>query len=1194
MVATSKNIQGNTELTLIAPLKPGLSPKPLILPSDYAYPTRLYALLTSLFGDRKRELESNRIAEGLLEELQIIHSVQWMILPGLQPHLMLAVTFDGPWEPYIRVIVERGGPLLDMIFSHCSDYNQSDSCMAGYQGFSRWVRAHQIDTPFLFAATPTLTTEDTRFLQQLETTFAADPARTDLIREASRTVLKPLARGQSPHWLEKVYGLAKLRVLFGEDKQDALYFDRMAIAILSPEFGVLDPRSKEQSLLQKALKNPEFAPAVGWFQMLYQAAQQAAQARPQPPSPLVEDRTDVQGSLLTPYGDTTHGCMALLRFRSRPSANAFFETISGAVTTEPEPGHEYPKLLVNFGLTIAGLRHLEVSEQLLAQFPQEFHEGLEQRAGMLGDVGHNSPRNWTLPRSNWPAVKDDPKAEGAPVPLTIVDAVLMIQTNADAPGHGLLPTLWEHLEKLTANVDILHVQPMRRFSKGGHFNLIDGISQPAARGDTSAAQALPRDQIALGELLLGYANQRGESTDYTLPELFRNSTFMALRNMTQDVEMYDSLGPSSALALGRTPGGVSLETPDLKEGDPASKLNDFGYLPPEKTRCPFFAHARRANPRTDETIPRILRRGMTYGPQFKDDPKAERGLLFIAYAASLAEQYEVVQRWVNAGNSTGVMSNHPDVIAGPYPDNTDRKLYYANALGRGQLPLPPRQPSTLKWGFYAFVPSRSALQWLANDNYRQAAAATPTKHPAELLKNADVGPPPNWVNAPPTQHGAYAFDENPAAMALKVFLEGSPVPLPEALTYWRSIQEHGGVRPTPFATMVASRELVREVLVDPKKFSVRSYYKRMTACAAESYLGMDPDPAPLGDDYPIKKGDYEKASRIANPFVASISREEAFAPALAAGRRWLKEQPEFEGQVQLDLVKYARTVIRDVGTQLFDLPDTLLSAADNFSPAEGAVRCPFDLTTSFLHIFPPRPSQSVSDQAATTGPRVAQTLADAYHGVEQSKFIQTLRRDYPAGAPITDEQKASERRTLLGVLSGFAVPTYGHLLSTLVQLVGRNELWRLQREHDLRLQQLEQPAMEFDDVSFLYDPIYECMIRGAVPERLHRIATEDTPLGAQGQQVTIKKGDLVAVSIAAAAQESAAHGDKDAWKFLFGDLPQSQAALPGNVKHPVHACPAQDVAIGVLVGALLALLEHQPLLKSPDPSDQTTLYSVRA
>src|SRR5205814_5026476 len=113
---------------------------------------------------------------------------------------------------------------------------------------------------------------------------------------------------------------------------------------------------------------------------------------------------------------------------------------------------------------------------------------------------------------------------------------------------------------------------------------------------------------------------------------------------------------------------------------------DFSYPPSAaEGRCPHFAHARRANPRTVPAPPRILRRGMSYGPAFEQAPDAPRGLMFMAYAASLAEQYEVVQRWVNAGNSTGVLSGHPDLLAGPFPEGSARHLYYSNALGTGQI-----------------------------------------------------------------------------------------------------------------------------------------------------------------------------------------------------------------------------------------------------------------------------------------------------------------------------------------------------------------------------------------------------------------------------------------------------------------------------------------------------------------------------
>ncbi|HVY31495.1 MAG TPA: hypothetical protein VHB79_33305 [Polyangiaceae bacterium] len=1187
MVATSKNIQGNTELTLIAPLKPGLAPKPLSAPSDLSFAARVGLLLTTLFGDRKRELEADRITEGLLEELQVIHSVQWLILPAAQPMLMLAVTFDGPWEPYIRTIVESGGPLLDMIFSHCVGY-EGNSCEDGYQKFSRWVRDHQIGTQFLFAATPTLTTDDARYLQQLEATFAEDPARSDLAKATSRNVLTPLKRRQSPHWLEKVVGLAKLGIFFGDEQHR---FDRMSSLILRPEFGVMTSADPQNQLFLAAQQNPDSALAIRWFQTLPAKLPPAPDFSRQPP-PLVQNRADVQGSLLTPYfedvGGTTHGCVALLRFRSRPSAAAFLENMSNAVTTEPaEPGAAYPEIVVNFGLTLVGLQTLGVGPELLAKFPKEFQEGLAQRAGMLGDIGKNSPRNWDTPANNWPAVMNDPAAAGAPVPLTIVDAVVMLQTRSTVHGHGLLPELATKLQELADNVDILHVQPTRRFTSGGHFNLLDGLSQPTARGDASAHGALPRDQVALGELLLGYPNQRGEHDDLGHHELFRNSTFMALRNMKQDVEMYDSLGPSAHLALGRDENGVSLETPHLS-GNPHANKNDFSYpASPDESRCPFFAHVRRANPRTDSNVPRILRRGMSYGPLYSDNPRAERGLLFIAYAASLAEQYEVVQRWVNAGNSTGVLSAHPDVIAGPFPENSSRNLYFANGLGRGQFPVPERQLSTLKWGLYAFVPSRTALQWLANGGFRQSVPA-PQLPAGPLLPINDEGAPPNWIDAPPTQHGAYAFQDDSLAMQLKVFMEGGAT-VPESAAYWRGVQQLGGVRSTPFAVLVGSRAAVRDVLVDPEKFSVRSYWKRMTACQGQSYLGMDPNPVDMQDGWEVQAGDYARESRAANAFVGAITREQAFNPALAAGRRWLQSQRPFGPLTRLDLFAYARTIIRDVGTTLFDLPETFLSATDEFGSAAGQVRCPFDLTTSFLHIFPPRPSQAVSEQAATTGPRVAGTLESIFPQLESRSFIQALRQSSGNGNDnVSEAQKERERRTLLGVLSGFAVPTYGHLASTLVQLVQSNELWRLQREHDLKPRRPEHPTLGFADVSFLYDPIYACMIRGAVPERIHRTATSDTELGG----VPIRRGDLLAVSIAAAAQESAAAGEEMPWKYLFGDLPESQAARPDDVRQPVHRCPAQDVAIGVLVGALLALLEHHPLIKSKDENDSFTLYSV--
>ncbi len=1203
MLTTSKNIQGNTELTLLVPIKTGLAPKPEGLPTDLSFPSRLTKLLTTLFGDRKRELERDRIVEGLLEQLQVIHSVQWVIVGQLEPQLLLAVTFDGPWEPYIRTIVDRAGPLLDMIFSHCQGF-EPNTCQNGYQGFVRWVRSRQVSTQFLFGAAPDLTTDDVRYLKQFEETFAKDPKRAELSSEASQTVLAPVRRKLSPRWFEKVLGLLKLSLIFPDESQK---FRRMAALILQPEFAVFDPASGVAHQMFKALsQSPATAPAIGWFQQL--AGELALP--PGSPDALVDDRTSVQGSILSPYTfaddkGATHGCFALVRFRGQAAAARFLQLVAQSLSTEPAvpnqplaPG----SIQLNLGLTYTGLASLGLDEQLLERLPKEFQEGPEQRAGMLGDFGRNHPAHWQLPSANWPA-----NAGGAPaeerIRLSLVDAVLVLQTRDDSNDHTLLPALAKFLETFAEVADVLHVQPTRRFTTAGHFNLEDGLSQPAARGDQTAAKSLLQDQVSLGELLLGYPNERHEVSDLTPPDLFKNSTFMALRKMSQDVEAYESLalgGYDHELALGRRAQGEPLEQESLPPGE--RHKNDFSYpASPNESRCPHFAHVRRANPRSEPKPPRILRRGMSYGPRYADDAAAPRGLMFMAFAASLAEQYEVVQRWVNAGNSTGVLSSHPDLIAGPFPEGSERHLYYSNAMGQGQIRLPNKQLSVLEWALYTFIPSKRALEWLvgvARDGHIEPAAAAVVA-PA---RPSDVGAPPNALVSPPTQAGAHSFDGNASALQLKVFLEGGKSS-PDGAAYWRGIQAEGGVRATPFAVLLASQAAVQEALLDSDKFSVRSYWHRMTHCSAQSYLGMDPRPVPLDDGYElqVKAGDHERESRAANAFVHAMTREQAFAPALKAGRDWLNEQkPVLPGGPKLlSLFGYGARIIRDVATELFGLPEGFLSDANNFSaPVPEQVRCPFDLTTAFLHVFPPRPSASVSQQAVQAGTLVAQAAREAFVSkngkpspLEQSRFIQALRNASAKECASESAEARQERelRTLMGVLSGFAVPTNGHLVSVLAQLAGSEGLWRLQRELRSALAKLnleaddDGPKLSVKHVQFLYGPLFACMIRGAVPERLHRTAVVDTTLGG----VDIKRGDLVAVSIAAAAEECArkaeAAGDAehDAWRLLFGDLPRDQATALAP-RRPEHRCPAPDVAIGVLLGALVALLEYRNLDRTAD------------
>ena len=186
---------------------------------------------------------------------------------------------------------------------------------------------------------------------------------------------------------------------------------------------------------------------------------------------------------------------------------------------------------------------------------------------------------------------------------------------------------------------------------------------------------------------------------------------------------------AAAKLMGRTAEGAPVGEPTL------GPVNRFNYDADAKGMgCPFAAHARRTNPRGrnehgQRPVPRLLRRGMSYGLRWTEGEPAdtERGLFFMAYCGSIAEQFEVVQRWVAGGNSSGVASSHGDpLLAVPqagqprwfqwlHDDNQVRRV----SLGDEAL-------TTLRWGLYLFVPAMAGLRHIARG---PAVAPAPTPQP---------------------------------------------------------------------------------------------------------------------------------------------------------------------------------------------------------------------------------------------------------------------------------------------------------------------------------------------------------------------------------------------------------------------------------------------------------------------------------
>ena len=185
----------------------------------------------------------------------------------------------------------------------------------------------------------------------------------------------------------------------------------------------------------------------------------------------------------------------------------------------------------------------------------------------------------------------------------------------------------------------------------------------------------------------------------------------------------------------------------------------------------------------------------------------------MAYNASLGEQYELVQRWLNGGNSSGSYSGQSDPIFGLAEPGRLRHFRFEHqgqtvrmALdGSDGLHDEPRPFVRVEWGAYLFAPSKSALAIL-----KERAEAKYDTRP--VTWSADTGDHKIAdLREIEKRHGAQA-----AITAWKAALED-----PDAATdftsasIWAAIREHhGGVLRTPYGVLVADRDMVQEVFAD--------------------------------------------------------------------------------------------------------------------------------------------------------------------------------------------------------------------------------------------------------------------------------------------------------------------------------------------------------------------------------------------
>ncbi len=236
-----------------------------------------------------------------------------------------------------------------------------------------------------------------------------------------------------------------------------------------------------------------------------------------------------------------------------------------------------------------------------------------------------------------------------------------------------------------------------------------------------------------------------------------DGSYLVFRRLRQDVKGFRDFLTEQGAALGLDPGvfgaklvgryasGAPLErtkdqpaTLDPSQGDPSiadpallddTRINNFEYGQDVGGQLvPRAAHIRKAYPR-DQTPPgeattqthRLLRRGIPFGAPFALGASStsvhgadvtfpdDRGLLFLCYQRSIADQFEFVQNaWVNNKDFPQAGDGHDPIIA--QRDNP-RDFALLDAQNRHVQLM--RHWVTTTGGDYFFQPSIAALQRLS-------------------------------------------------------------------------------------------------------------------------------------------------------------------------------------------------------------------------------------------------------------------------------------------------------------------------------------------------------------------------------------------------------------------------------------------------------------------------------------------------
>jgi len=432
---------------------------------------------------------------------------------------------------------------------------------------------------------------------------------------------------------------------------------------------------------------------------------------------------EIQATVLRPRPAPYFGTHVLLRVDDAQAGRAFLRRLTPYVDSAAD-SRIAANVWLDVGISYMGLEALGLSQESLQSFPEAFRVGMAARAKQLGDEGVNAPKNW-----------DKPYGTGQ------VHIGVSAFSDSEEKRRRALAVAREQYEGFPG-VSVLAMQDFG--AQPGDLNSLgykDGIDQPPIEGigvDPLPGQGRP---IKAGEFILGYPGEAGVPLPMPQPDILgRNGTYVGYRKYQSRVGAFNRFlrenGSTeeerelvAAKLVGRWRSGAPLTLAPDKDnpalGADPQRNNNFDYAnDPQGRQVPFGSHIRRMNPRdtkltrlTDVNIHRLIRRGTTFGPPYNPnalseaDDEVPHGAIFLFMSAKAMATIEFLQQeWVNDGDFISA-NGERDPIIGRQEEGATFTIPKAPVRRRVHG---IQTFNVLKGGEYFFMPSISALKWLAN------------------------------------------------------------------------------------------------------------------------------------------------------------------------------------------------------------------------------------------------------------------------------------------------------------------------------------------------------------------------------------------------------------------------------------------------------------------------------------------------